>query len=153
MLLFGDAMKLVPVEDIADYILFSTSLFEDDHISNLKLQKLLYYCQGFHLAAYAAPQCNEDILAWENGPVVESIWRKYREHKKDAINTTYITMPTSLSETQEKLIDSVYSAYGQYSGWKLRNMTHKEPPWVDTPKDGVIAHNKLKSYFRTRLKK
>ena len=146
-------MNLVPVEDIADYILFSTtSLFEDDHISNLKLQKLLYYCQGFHLAAYDDPQFGEDILAWENGPVVESIWRKYRDHGRNAINTEHISIPTSLSETQEKLIDSVYNAYGQYSGWKLRNMTHKEPPWVDTPRNGVITHNKLKSYFRTRLK-
>jgi uncharacterized phage-associated protein len=41
-----------------------------DVISNLKLQKLLYYAQGFYLAIYGKALFEEDIVAWEHGPVV-----------------------------------------------------------------------------------
>ena len=43
----------------------------------------------------------------------------------------------------------MYTVYGQFSAWKLRNMTHREPPWRDTPKGDVITHKILKEYFST----
>jgi len=36
---------------------------ESDFISNLKLQKLLYYAQGIHLALYGKPLFNDPIEA------------------------------------------------------------------------------------------
>ena len=54
-----------PVLDIANKILARGSSDDSGElISNLKLQKLLYYMQGFHLAYFNEPLFEEDIEAW-----------------------------------------------------------------------------------------
>lgn len=57
----------VSVQEVADYILCKTDIEAEDYISNLKLQKLLYYCQGFVLALTGKTLFDNDILAWEHG--------------------------------------------------------------------------------------
>ena len=51
--------------DIANKIISKTDLEHGDTISNLKLQKMLYYQQGFHLAYFGTPLFDEDIVAWQ----------------------------------------------------------------------------------------
>ena len=59
--------------DVANYFL---SIPEYEDLTNLKLQKLVYYAQGIHLAIYGKPLFNEAIKAWEHGPVVPELYRK-----------------------------------------------------------------------------
>ena len=65
--------------DVAKY--FATLVESDagDSISNLKLQKLAYYAQGFHLAMYDTPLFPERIYAWAHGPVVEELYHAYKK--------------------------------------------------------------------------
>ena len=101
-------MNTVPVEDVANFILILGNQYDDgDPISPLKLQKLLYYCQGIHLAAYDCPLFDEDIEAWEHGPVVVSIWYKYREYGNRAINAPSVVV-SSLADIQKRLVEKVY---------------------------------------------
>jgi len=60
-------------EDVADYIRFIIDENLGDNLSNLKLQKLLYYCQGYFLAFNGEPLFKEEIAAWTCGPVVPSV--------------------------------------------------------------------------------
>ena len=46
------------------------------------------------------------------------------------------------------LLESVYEEFGQYSAWKLRNMTHKETPWLSTKKNDVIRLDVIEKYFK-----
>ena len=136
---------------VAEYFL---SLVDEDAgelISNLKLQKLVYYAQGFHLALYDRPLFEEEIQAWKHGPVVPVLYHKYKQYGADAIPKP-VNMDFSVFDDEvRKFLDEVYQVYGQYSAWKLRDMTHEEPPWVDAydSLDLVIHHNALKSYFST----
>ena len=57
----------------------------------------------------------------------------------------------ALSAEQMELLDDVHRVYGQYSGWKLRNMTHEEAPWKDTPRGETIPLDALREYFSTQL--
>ena len=70
------------VEDIANWFLNENRRqmnFEDsEYITNLKLQKLLYYAQGHYLAEQNTPLFNENFLAWEHGPVIRKIYDKYK---------------------------------------------------------------------------
>lgn len=50
-----------------------------------------------------------------------------------------------------KLLDEVYAVYGQFSAWKLRNITHQEPPRHDTPAGQEITHEALRDYFKTQV--
>ena len=66
--------------DVADYFLSKTDEEAGDVISNLKLQKLVYYAQGFTLAVTGKPLFNEEIEAWQHGPVVPDLYHKYKDH-------------------------------------------------------------------------
>ena len=59
--------------------------YTDELITNLKLQKLLYYAQGCVMALTDEPLFDEDIQAWEHGPVVPEIYHKYKSYGKSGI--------------------------------------------------------------------
>ncbi len=120
-----------------------------DTISNLKLQKLLYYVQGFHLAIHGKPLFEEDILAWEHGPVVKEVYRAFSQHGSNAIPVP--DEEVDLTQKEKDLITEVWKVYGQFSAWRLRDMTHSEKPWLETEKFAVIPQDLLKSFFKTRI--
>jgi len=64
--------------DVANYFLKRQDPDAGDLMSNLKLQKLVYYAQGFHLAMENSPLFNEPIEAWEHGPVCVPLYHKYK---------------------------------------------------------------------------
>ena len=55
---------MLSAQDIADYLLAFVNRDEGELLSNLKLQKLLYYAQGFYLALYDKPLFEDRIEAW-----------------------------------------------------------------------------------------
>lgn len=135
--------------DIAKYFLSKADDDAGDLISNLKLQKLLYYAQGFHLALYNRPLFQEEIEAWTHGPVVTDIYHHFKDSGSDGIPRPD-NFPTFSEQTTE-LLDEVYSVYGQFSAWKLRNMTHDEQPWKNARPAEIISHDSLTEYFKTQL--
>lgn len=119
----------------------------DELISNLKLQKLLYYAQGCVLALTDKPLFEEDIVAWEHGPVVPEIYHLYKSNGKDGIPFNEQFDESSIDQETQNILESVYNEFAQYSAWKLRNMTHEETPWQETAKNDVIPKGSIKKYF------
>jgi uncharacterized phage-associated protein len=113
-----------------------------------KLHKLLYYCQGHHLAAFDEPLFSETISAWDMGPVVGTLWK---EEKQGDVPTVHREM----DEAQLNTIGYVLSRYGALTGQDLENLTHSEGPWqlADSGRrPGESSRIKLewiKQYFRT----
>ena len=139
---------MLSCHDVADYFLSLADENAGDLISNLKLQKLVYYAQGFYLAFYGKPLFPEKIHSWEHGPVVKSLYHSYKQYGSSAIPPPNdIDFDKFDPETRE-FLDEVYEEFGQFSAWKLRNMTHEEPPW-QISKGGVIAHRSMKEYFKS----
>jgi len=60
--------------------------------------------------------------------------------------------PETLDPDDRGVIEEVYSVYGQFSAWRLREMTHAEPPWKDTPQSAVIPRADMERYFKTLTK-
>ncbi|MBD2305686.1 SocA family protein [Chroococcidiopsis sp. FACHB-1243] len=143
---------MLTCRDIAKYFLAQEDEDAGDLISNLKLQKLVYYAQGFHLALYDEPLFSERIEAWTHGPVVPELYRDYKE-----IGANGIPCPDDIDfsiydEKTRSLLDEVYCVFGQFSAWKLRNMTHEEAPWKDVSvPGGEITQSAMKEYFKTQL--
>jgi uncharacterized phage-associated protein len=137
--------------DVAGYFLAQKDEDAGELISNLKIQKLLYYAQGYHLAIYNKPLFHDDIEAWTHGPVVPEVYHRFK-----SFGDGDIPRPESLNfdkfdaQTRE-FLDEIYNVMGQFSAWKLRNMTHREPPWRDTFESGekIISHKALRDYFKT----
>lgn len=135
---------------VANYFLLLQSPEETgDSISNLKLQKLLYYAQGIYLAKYGTPMFEDRIEAWTHGPVIPAVYHRFK-----AYGYNPLPRPSArpiLSKGKQKILNTVFRVYGQYSAWKLRDFTHQEPPWKETAEGDVISRAKLRRYFRTQL--
>ena len=89
-----------------------------------KLHKLLYYCQGHHLAVFGRPLFEETVSAWDMGPVVGSLWFA----EKEGILPADIPS-TSLGEAELNTVGYVLSRYGRLSGRDLEILSHAEDPW------------------------
>ncbi len=140
-------------KEIAKYFLTLSDPKVGELISNLKLQKLCYYAQGFHLAIHDTRLFPEQIEAWTHGPVIRELYQAYKKHGDGVIPTPESFDISIYDKKTQELLDEVYSVYGQYSGWKLRNMTHEEPPWIEARESGKpISIKSMKDYFKTLIK-
>ncbi len=98
-------------------------------ISNLKLQKLTYYAQAWHLANFGEPIFDEDFQAWVHGPVIYSLWKSYNKYGYLPI-TEKPDCPEFEAPTKG-LLDEVASVYFPLDAYELELMSHKEDPWVN----------------------
>lgn len=123
-----------------------------DNMTNLKLQKLLYYQQGYHLAKFDTPLFDEDVEAWVYGPVVPVVYDYYKHYGSQILPVEGEEI--ILSDEEEKLFGEVFEAYREFSAIGLMNMTHREKPWIMAEphnRGTVISHQSMKAYFKTQL--
>lgn len=118
-----------------------------EYISHLKLQKLLYYAQGVFLGFYDTVLFEDDLVAWEHGPVVEEVYHEYKSYGKNGIDAEEVYSEKYTKE-EEEVLEIVYNNFAQYSAWRLRNMTHEERPWKETGANGVICTDLIKEFFK-----
>ena len=145
-------MKTYSAELIADFFRSLTDADVGDLISNLKLQKLCYYAAGVMAAARNSddsPLFAEPIKAWQHGPVVPVLYHKFKEYGSAGIPPIENYDFSELEKRDVVVLNDVYNFYGQYSAWKLRNMTHEEAPWLEAygKPDDTISTASLREFF------
>jgi uncharacterized phage-associated protein len=91
-------------------------------IGKKKLHKLLYYCQGHHLAHFGRPLFTETISAWDMGPVVGTLWKQEDLGQEPP-------PPAELNEGELNTIGFVLHRYGALTGGQLERLSHSEVPW------------------------
>lgn len=143
---------MIHAQDVANVFLRLSEPEVGDTITNLKIQKLVYYAQGFHLALFDSPLFDDHIKAWTHGPVVESLYHEYKQYGSSEIPIPTSPVNRRISKGQIELIQEVNIVYGQFSAWKLRDLTHSERPWVETPQNGIISQDLMKEFFKTKIK-
>lgn len=146
--LLTEVCRMMPAHDVARYFVSLVDEEAGDSISNLKLQKLLYYAQGFHLAVYGRPLFPEAIKAWMHGPVVPQVYHEYKDYGYGPIPVEPVNLEAFSPDVRE-LSDEVWAVYGQFTATKLESMTHNEPPWTNTPQSEAIPHAIMTEFFRT----
>ena len=136
-------------------------------MSQLKLQKLLYYIQAWHLVGLDSPLFQEDFQAWVHGPALRSVWDEYKSqsqlnaHLEQSATTgeTEKAFASVLHEDQIDLINDVLTEYGQRSGYHLECLTHSELPWTearagmspDEFSDRPIKKESMKKFYSSLL--
>lgn len=126
-------------------------------VSNLKLQKLLYYCEAWSLALENESLFPDDIEAWVHGPVVSSVFHRYKDYRWAPIPEPK-TNPTSDKEIREH-VGAVLEAYGKFPAFQLERLTHSEKPWMDArkglepdmPSRQTIDRNTMKEFYSRQL--
>jgi uncharacterized phage-associated protein len=110
--------------DVAAYILSKTG-----PLSAMKLQKLCYYSQAWSLVWDEQPLFSERIEAWQNGPVVRSL---YASHRGQYTVTEWPQGdPQALTPDQRATISAVIDAYAKLTAQQLSDLTHSEGPWIE----------------------
>lgn len=115
---------MASAHDVARYILRELS-----PLSTIKLQKLVYYSQAWHLVWEDEPLFPERIEAWANGPVIPDLFREHRGEfqrrswKKGSVQ--------NLTDEERESIDAVLTHYGPHGAFYLSELTHREPPWKE----------------------
>lgn len=139
--------------DVADYFLAHCDEESGDTISNLKVQKLAYYAQGFALVLLERPLFKEKIEAWMHGPVVPELYHRFKDFGNNALPAPENFDYSKFDDEELELLSEVNKVYGQFSAWKLRNMTHEELPWKQTYVEGMasqeIRHDVMAEFFKS----
>jgi uncharacterized phage-associated protein len=128
-------------------------------ITNMKVQKLLYYSQSLHLALYNEPLFDEEIQAWRYGPVCPPAYRFYCEFEAKQLPIPDKTTIENFDFEQKKLLEEVWEFFGSYHAFSLSDMTHEEFPWKkarkNLPPDArsiePIPHSDLKTLGYQKL--
>lgn len=117
--------------DIAAYIIQLSNQIGEP-LTNMKMQKLLYYAFAWYAVEKKEPLFEEKIMAWKYGPVVVSVYKAYEKFGADIIKEAANGNPNALDKFTKSLINDVFSVYGNKTAIELMSLTHSEAPWRDT---------------------
>jgi len=157
-------------KEIAEYCIYYFGA-KNEAITNLKLQKILYYIQAWHLVYFNGdPLFSEEPEAWANGPVYRSVYNIYKKYSigNIKINTSFknidndlMTKETQLglSPKQINLIRAVLQKYGSIPTFSLVHLTHSEDPWNNArlgvkefqSSSNPIHHSAMRDYYSRKL--
>ena len=98
-------------------------------MSAMKLQKLVYYSQAWHLVWDEEALFSNRIEAWANGPVVRELYNHHRG--QFSVGTWSRGDSDRLQPSERSTIDAVLSFYGNKQAHWLSELTHREAPWRD----------------------
>ena len=142
---------MLSAQDVARYFLTLVSEDEGDFLTNLKLQKLLYYAQGFSMALLGSPLFSEKIEAWTYGPAVPDVYDAYKQYGKRPLPLPQNFDFSNYNSEVKSLLNEVYEVYGIYTNPALKNLTQNEPPWKNSSPKEEISLNALNDYFQTQV--
>lgn len=107
--------------NVANYIIDNWG--DKFEITNLKLNKLVYYSQVESLRKYNHPLYDDTIEAWQYGPVEPGVFRAFSSNGRNCIRKS--TGSAILDEKSKNLIDSVMNRLGMLSAFDLVILSHK----------------------------
>jgi uncharacterized phage-associated protein len=145
------------------YAFVKKGIDEGKFVTQMKLQKLVYFAQGYHLAKYNTPLIKENFQAWKFGPVVPEIYQDFKLYGSKLITDTASFRPVETDQKRYLLdnqaLDSIqytWSVLKDFSAMALSNWTHQpQAPWskVYDPagKSTPIPNDDIKTYFEGLL--
>lgn len=107
--------------NVANYIIDNWS--DKFEITNLKLNKLVYYSQVESLRKYNRPLFDDIVEAWQYGPVEPVVYHAFSSYGRNRINKS--TGLAILDGISKKLIDSVMDKLGMLTAFDLVTLSHK----------------------------
>ncbi len=145
---------MTQVNHIADFILL-TCQEAGDCLTNLKLQKLLYYAQAWYLALNNKRLFNGLFEAWIHGPVHAQTYQRFKKYGCNPIGYTPKAVPEIPDEEKQHIRD-VLDVFSSFSAYDLERMTHQESPWInargnllpDEPSNEKISEEDMRQFYQ-----
>jgi uncharacterized phage-associated protein len=144
---------LIQPASVADFLLHE-SRERGELLTNLKLQKLLFYAQAWFLALKNRELFAEDFQAWVHGPVLPTQYHRFKDFQWKPL-VVDVVRPAVAPEVAEHLLD-IIEAFGIESAVSLELMTHREKPWLeargnlpsDAPSSARISKDTMRAFYR-----
>jgi uncharacterized phage-associated protein len=153
--------KQIDSVNLAYYIINSKKY---PNLSHLKLQKLLYYIQSWHLVFFDKKLFDDDFQAWVHGPVSRKIYDAFKDESilHNELNTDFsknANIESMLTDEQIELINDVLDEYGDKTPYHLECLTHEEKPWKEARGScslsqrctNTISEDIIKEYYTTLI--
>lgn len=148
---------MVTVYNVADFFIDLAQGNENDTITNMRVNKLVYFAQAWFLARYDIPLFSEEIEAWDYGPVIPALYQKYKTYGKNNIESVSDDYSPDIFSTEElETLKDVFIYYGKFSTTELVNRTHqKGGPWymvtsVKNRNTNIITKESLRNYYQSQ---
>lgn len=158
-------MRPYDVNIVADYVILKLTSDENCDLINLKLQKLMYYIQGWYLGYKQERMIDTSFEAWVHGPVSRKLYERFKDTKSlysfiDREDVVDQDAYNSIDEEDRDFIDYILTNYSGFSGVELEKKTHREKPWLATRGDRTplssctdeISDSLMKEYFGAKWK-
>lgn len=138
-----------------DVARFFLSFHEEKDVSNMKLNKLVYYAQAWSLARNGKALFDEDVQAWQRGPVIPEVYHEFKRFGSRPISENREMDYSEISEEDFELLMDVARSYLHYSPSQLVELTHRPgSPWSEVYRAGVsnivIPKESMKNYYLTK---
>ena len=143
---------MTSADAVADHLI-ALAHQRGESLNNLKLQKLLYYAQAWHLALHDEPLFPEKFQAWPPGPAIPTVYWRFKEH---GIGDIPLQGTPDIPESVRPLLAEIMEQYGPLDEYDLSSMTYRESPWatahrgydIGDPCDVELDEDEMRSYFR-----
>lgn len=120
--------------DVAKYIVSRCNELQRP-ISNLKLQKMMYYAWIEFYSSQKTYLFNDAICAWQLGPVVPEVYYEFCQYAGIPILRSF---DVNISENDKPVLDRIISDYLPLSASTLVDRSHqKGKPWANVYRDGA----------------
>ncbi len=119
-------------------------------VSNLKLQKLLYFAQAEFLVSTGSPCFPEEIEAWDFGPVVPEVYHRYKVYGSSNIPYISTSLLGRISPPDKALIEDMVDQCAKYTASQLVEITHHQDPWVRAYapyRSNIITKRSIRDFF------
>lgn len=142
--------------EVAQYILFCAAK-NGEIVSNLKLQKLLYFVQAEALVSTGFPLFQDSIYAVDYGIRIDAVYKKYLVYGASMIpflDCDAEKAKDCIPEIKDrKLIESIVDATSQYSSVDLNHIIFKQTPWILAYRNStnhIVTKKALLDFFLER---
>ncbi|HTF66488.1 MAG TPA: type II toxin-antitoxin system antitoxin SocA domain-containing protein [Edaphobacter sp.] len=137
---------------VAEYFLFLADN-ERRPLSPMQILKLVYIAHGWMLGLHNRPLVNEPIEAWQYGPVIRSLYQRYKKYGSRPVDDGPAQRPSGFEDDERRTMEQVWSGYGQWSAVSLSALTHETgSPWDITVKESgmgsVIPNDLIEDHYR-----
>lgn len=133
---------------IAEFILCVAERYGDT-ITNLKLQKLLYYAQAWFLVNNDNQRLfSDDIVAWQYGPVVTAVYNRFQSFGRSPIEIECDIDFSDICLEVQQYLEEFCREFFKFSATELVGMTHQELPWNEAVKNGYGSTINTDTMFR-----
>lgn len=119
-------------------------------ITPMKLLKLVYLANGWHLGIFGNPLFTEPIQAWQYGPVIPSVYHAFKIYGGNDISQTSPNKDESITDEDKKLLLAVWDKYKHLTAWQLSELTHQDnTPWSEAWNTGnnSISPESIKLFY------